>query len=389
MKYYIIAGEASGDLHGSNLIRELKIADPTTEVRCWGGDLMQQAGGVLVKHYKDLAFMGFVEVVANLRTIFRNLDFCKKDILEYKPDALILIDYPGFNMRIAKWARPLQSFKIIYYISPQIWAWKEGRVHQIRRDVDKMLVILPFERPFYQKWSYEVEYVGHPLVEVIDRYRAKGPERLSIQGLDTSNFPAGTSAQSKLPATAPMVALLPGSRKQEILKKLPIMLEVSKFFPDHLFIVAKAPGLDDEFYNSLLAAYPNVGYVRNQTYALLCTAKAACVTSGTATLETALFGVPEVVCYKGNALSYQIARRLIKVKYISLVNLIMDKLVVKELIQDDLNPGNLQSELTDLLKNPDRREQLRSEYSALHDLLSQGGHASANAAASILRFLKS
>jgi lipid-A-disaccharide synthase len=368
MKYYIIAGEASGDLHGSNLIKELKRSDPATSVRCWGGDLMQAAGGQLVRHYKDLAYMGFTEVLMNLRTIFRNLDFCKQDILEYRPDALILIDYPGFNLRIAKWARSQHpNFKIIYYISPQVWAWKEGRVRQIRENVDKMLVILPFEKEFYQKWNYAVEYVGHPLVEVIDRFRAESTAPLG--------FPK------------PIIALLPGSRKQEILKKLPVMLEVSRYFPDYQFVVAQAPGQDEAFYSSLLAPYPNVSSVSNQTYALLLQARAACVTSGTATLETALFGVPEIVCYKGSSISYQIAKRLIRVKYISLVNLIMDKLVVKELIQDELTPENLRRELEDLLHNSIRRQQLQKDYQALKELLSQGGHASANAAASILRFL--
>jgi lipid-A-disaccharide synthase len=369
MKYYIIAGEASGDLHGSNLIKELKKQDPTTAVRCWGGDLMQQAGGELVKHYKELAFMGFAEVLLNLRTIFRNLDFCKQDILAYRPDALILIDYPGFNMRIAKWAHQhLPNPRIIYYISPQVWAWKEGRVRQIRDTVDKMLVILPFEKEFYKKWNFDVEYVGHPLVEEIDSFRASPP-------------PA-------LPTSKPIVALLPGSRKQEILKKLPIMLEASRHFPDHQFVVAQAPGQEPAFYDSLTSAFPNVGSIRNQTYALLSQAKAACVTSGTATLETALFGVPEIVCYKGSVVSYQIARRLIKVKYISLVNLIMDKLVVKELIQDELTPDNLRRELEDLLHNAGRRQQLRDDYRQLKELLSLGGHASANAAASILRFMR-
>ena len=367
MKYYIIAGEASGDLHGSNLIRELKRQDPSTTVRCWGGDLMQQAGAELVKHYKDLAFMGFTEVLMNLRAIFRNLDFCKQDILQYKPDAIILIDYPGFNMRIAKWARS-QGLRVIYYISPQVWAWKEGRVRQIRETVDKMLVILPFEKEFYKKWDYKVEYVGHPLVEVIDNFRAATPAPLRF--------------------TRPIVALLPGSRKQEILKKLPIMLQVTRFFPNYEFVIAQAPGQDPAFYESLTTSWPNVSSVRNQTYALLSKAQAAFVTSGTATLETALFGVPEVVCYKGSTVSYQIARRLIKVKYISLVNLIMDKLVVKELIQDELTPDNLRRELDDLLHNQTRQQQLREDYQALHDLLSQGGHASANAAASILRFMK-
>jgi lipid-A-disaccharide synthase len=376
MKYYIIAGEASGDLHGSSLIKELKRQDPTTAVRCWGGDLMQQAGGELVRHYKDLAFMGFTEVLMNLRTIFRNIDFCKQDILGYRPDALILIDYPGFNMRIAKWAHKA-GLRIIYYISPQVWAWKENRVRQIRETVDKMLVILPFEKAFYKKWNYDVEYVGHPLVEVIDRFRA-----------DFTRQPIGEGEAPPLRFSQPIIALLPGSRKQEILKKLPIMLEASRYFPNYQFVVAQAPGQEPAFYDSLISAYPNVGSVRNETYALLSQARAACVTSGTATLETALFGVPEIVCYKGSSLSYQIARRLIKVKYISLVNLIMDKLVVKELIQDQLTPDNLRRELEDLLHNHKRQQQLREDYHALHELLSQGGHASANAAASILRFMK-
>ncbi len=411
MKYYIIAGEASGDLHGSNLIRELKKQDPSTEVRCWGGDLMQEAGGVLVRHYKDLAFMGFVEVLTNLRTIFRNLDFCKKDILQYGPDALILVDYPGFNLRIANWAHrqglrvappgpkpsaphddgaastshrvtspPTPGLRVIYYISPQVWAWKENRVRQIKECVDKMLVILPFEKDFYRKWDYDVEYVGHPLVEVIDRFLSTSPP---------ANSAAQRAASEPFPAPdRPVIALLPGSRRQEITKKLPIMLAVSRFFPDHPFVVAQAPGLEDGFYSGLLAGYPNVSAVRNQTYALLSRSRAACVTSGTATLETALFGVPEVVCYKGSPVSYQIARRLIKVKYISLVNLIMDKEVVKELIQDELNPENLRIQLGDLLNNPKRQEQLREDYRQLKELLSQGGHASANAARSILKFLR-
>ena len=406
MKYYIIAGEASGDLHGSNLIKELRKQDPQADVRCWGGDLMAAAGGVVVKHYKDLAIMGFVEVLMNLRTIFGNLDFAKKDILEYNPDALILVDYPGINMRIAKWAREQQHtqsagrpsaahFKIIYYISPQVWAWKEGRVKQIRENVDKMLVILPFEKDFYRKWEYEVEYVGHPLVEVIDAARQSAisapaqtqPASASAQTQPTTDPSAGRSASAPSQFSKPVIALLPGSRKQEILKKLPIMLEVSKFFPDYQFVVAQAPGLDQGFYQHLLAPYPGVAAVRNQTYSLLLTARAACVTSGTATLETALFGVPEVVCYKGSSISYQIARRLIKVKYISLVNLIMDKLVVKELIQDDLTPENLRRELNDLLHNPERCRQLAADYQQLKEILSQGGHASANAARSILQFL--
>ena len=388
MKYYIIAGEASGDLHGSNLITELRKQDPQADIRCWGGDLMAAAGATVVKHYKDLAIMGFAEVLMNLRTIFRNLDFAKKDILAFNPDALIFIDYPGMNMRIAKWARELQRpapershspaphFKLIYYISPQVWAWKEGRVKQIRANVDKMLVILPFEKAFYKKWDYEVQYVGHPLVEVIDKVRAQA------QAPADAELQAHAAQFSK-----PVIALLPGSRRQEIHKKLPVMLRVSEWFPDYQFVVAQAPGLDEAFYQDILSPYPHVAAVRNQTYSLLLTARAACVTSGTATLETALFGVPEVVCYKGSPISYQIARRLIKVKYISLVNLIMDKLVVHELIQDELTPENLRRELDDLLHNPQRQEQLAADYRQLHEILSQGGHASANAARSILEFL--
>jgi lipid-A-disaccharide synthase len=367
MKYYIIAGEASGDLHGSNLIKEIKKLDPTTDVRCWGGDKMQAAGAEVIKHYRELAFMGFTEVLMNLRTIFRNLAFCKQDILQYQPDALVLIDYPGFNLRIAKWAKQ-QGLKVIYYISPQVWAWKEGRVKQMKTCIDKMLVILPFEKDYYQtKWNWQVEYVGHPLVEVIEKHIAQGAK----QNLSDK----------------PVIALLPGSRKQEILKKLPIMLEVSKSFPAYQFIVAKAPGADETFYNELLKNYSNVSYVADKTYDLLMQSKAALVTSGTATLETALFGVPEVVCYKGSYLSYQIGKRLVNIKYISLVNLIMDKVVVKELIQNDLTVKNVRLELDALLNQQSRKDELVKEYTALKNLLSQGGNASAKAAASIVTYL--
>lgn len=371
MKYYIIAGEASGDLHGSNLIKAIKQTDTNAEFRAWGGDMMQTAGADIVKHYRDLAFMGFVEVVMNLRTILNNLDFCKKDIVNYKPDALILIDYPGFNLRIAKWAKE-QGFKIIYYISPQVWAWKENRVKTIKQCVDKMLVILPFEKEFYHKWNYDVTYVGHPLVEVVDEYSAKGFQQ-----------------NSKISSIQkPIIALLPGSRKQEILKKLPIMLEVSKKFTDYQFVVAKAPGQEDSFYNEILNQYPDVKSVSGKTYDLLMAASAALVTSGTATLETALFGVPEVVCYKGSAISYAIAKRVIKIKYISLVNLIMDKPVVKELIQHELTAENITKELNDILYNPERIAQLKSDYKKLRNTLSEGGHASQNAAKAISSFLR-
>jgi len=369
MKYYIIAGEASGDLHGSNLIVELKKLDASARIRCWGGDKMQAAGGELVKHYRDLAFMGFTEVLMNLRTIFRNLKFCKEDILRYKPDTLILVDYPGFNLRIARWAKQ-QGLRVVFYISPQVWAWKENRVKMMKECIDKMIVILPFELDYFEKkWNWQVEYVGHPLVQVIQRYRELNPQ-----------LSAGE---------ANVVALLPGSRKQEIVKKLPIMLQVSKAFPNHQFIVAKAPSIEDEFYKPFIVPYPNVSTASNRTYDLLLQAKAALVTSGTATLETALFGVPQVVCYKGSAISYQIAKRVIKVKYISLVNLIMNRMVVKELIQDELTPANLQKELQRLLVDADYINKIKKDYSELQDLLGKGGNASEKAAKIIVDLLRS
>ncbi|MBL7769345.1 MAG: lipid-A-disaccharide synthase [Flavipsychrobacter sp.] len=367
MKYYIIAGEASGDLHGSNLIREIKARDAAAEIRCWGGDLMEAAGATLVKHYRDLAFMGFVEVVANLRTILRNLDFCKQDIRQFQPDLLIYIDYPGFNLRVADWAKR-EGFHNVYYISPQVWAWKENRVKTIKASVDRMLVILPFELDFYRKWKYPVSYVGHPLAEVIEKYKQ---DNASLQ------------------RNPKLIALLPGSRKQEILKKLPVMLSVTPSFPEYEFVVAKAPGVSDDFYAPLLAKFPNVSTTSNATYAVLMQAEAALVTSGTATLETALFGVPEVVCYKGNKISYLIAKRLIKVKYISLVNLIMDRLVVKELIQDDMNTQNLVQELKNLLHNQEYRNRITGDYDQLRQLLQQGGNASAKAAEEIVSYATS
>lgn len=380
MKYYIISGEASGDLHGSNLIKELKKKDAAANIRCWGGDKMEAAGATLVKHYKELAFMGFLEVIKNLGTILKNIKFCKADILQYQPTALILIDYPGFNLRIAKWAKE-QGIPVIYYISPQVWAWKENRVKLIKECVDKMLVILPFEKDFYKKWNYEVEYVGHPLVEVVEEFGIRDLE-LGLNNADS------LSPNSQLPiANSGIIALLPGSRQQEILKKLPIMLEVAKHFPDYQFVVAKAPGLDDSFYAALLAPYKNVSSVVNKTYELLVQSKAALVTSGTATLETALFAVPEIICYKGSAFSYQIAKRLIKIKFIGLVNLIMDKEVVKELIQDELTVENLIYELSLLLTDEAKRQQLKTDYTLLKSLLSKGGHASANAAQSIYSFM--
>ena len=391
MKYYIISGEASGDLHGSNLIKQLHLLDKTANIRCWGGDLMEQAGAYLVKHYRELAFMGFSEVIKNLPTILQNIKFCKKDILLSQPDVLILIDYPGFNLRIAEWAKE-NGLRIVYYISPQVWAWKENRVKKMKKCIDKMLCILPFEKDYYKnKWNWKVEYVGHPLVEVIEE-KQSGVRNLESgvfvnSKQENSNSLLLTKDSKSLTPNSRLIALLPGSRKQEIAKKLPIMLEVAKSFSEYQFVVAEAPGLDASFYQPFLTAYQNVSTVRNQTYDLLMNACAALVTSGTATLETALFGVPEIVCYKGSEISYQIAKRLIKIKYISLVNLIMNKPVVTELIQDQLTSENLVKELSALLNNADRKAILKKDYFELKAILSAGGHASAQAAKSIVQYV--
>ncbi|RZJ66707.1 MAG: lipid-A-disaccharide synthase [Flavobacterium sp.] len=370
MKYYIIAGEASGDLHGANLMKALLREDPKANIRFWGGDLMQAAGGTLVKHYRELAFMGFAEVVMNLKTILGNIKFCKSDIENFKPDALIFIDYPGFNMRIAKWAKP-KNYKTFYYISPQIWAWKENRIVDIKRDVDRMFVILPFEKDFYEgKHKYDVDFVGHPLIDAIH-----GREKV-----DDSAFRDEFGLDEK-----PVIALLPGSRKQEISKMLSIMLSTVAQFPDHQFVIAGAPGQEAEFYKQFTKT-KNVHFILNRTYDLLSISTAALVTSGTATLETALFKVPEVVCYKGNWISYQIAKRIITLKYISLVNLIMDREVVTELIQDQLNPKRLKQELQKLL-DENHRKKLLHDYDLLEEKLGGEG-ASAKTAQLIVDNLK-
>ena len=356
MKYYLIAGEASGDLHGANLMRALAEIDPQAQFRFWGGDRMEAVGGKLIKHYQDLAFMGFWEVVTNLRTILRNIDLCKGDITAYQPDALIFIDYPGFNMRIAKWAKR-QGIPTHYYISPQIWAWKENRIKAIRRDVDAMYVILPFEKDFYEgKHQYSVHFVGHPLLDAIAVRREVSMEVFKREnGLDER----------------PIIALLPGSRKQEIAKMLSVMLSVVGSYHPYQFVIAGAPSLGYDFYRQFIRE-ENVHFVSGKTYDLLSHAHAALVTSGTATLETALFRVPEVVCYRGNWISYQIAKRVISLKYISLVNLIMDAPVVTELIQGDLNTRNLKVELDKLL-DPAYRDKLQRDYQALRERLGNEG----------------
>ncbi len=350
MKYYIIAGEASGDLHGANLIKQLKLKDPNAEFRCWGGDLMQAEGAELVKHYRDLAFMGFIEVVMNLRTILSNIKTCKKDIEVYQPDAVILIDYPGFNLRIAEFVHEMGT-KVFYYISPQIWAWKQNRVHKIKKVVDKMFVILPFEKAFYKKFDVEVDFVGHPLIDAIAAEQKVQPT--------FDEFTRNNNLQSK-----PIIALLPGSRKQEILTMLPIMLSVIDQFPSYQFVIAGAPSQDHSIYAPFVKK-SNTNVIFGKTYDLLQQSEAALVTSGTATLETALFKVPEVVCYKGSAISYAIAKQLVKVKYISLVNLIMDREVVKELIQSELNTSMLKEELSKVLKGGEKRATLQADYDEL------------------------
>ena len=370
MKYYIIAGEASGDLHGYNLMKAILAKDPTAEIRFWGGDLMQSVGGTLVKHYRDLAFMGFAEVIMNLRTILGNISVCKKDILQFQPDTLIYIDYPGFNMRIAKWAKKLGILNQ-YYISPQIWAWKENRIKDIKRDMDKMYVILPFEKDFYEKkHNFSVEFVGHPLID-------------AISNRDKTSFEKFTS-ENKL-SQKPIIALLPGSRKQEIEKMLSIMLSVVDKFSDYQFVIAGAPSQEYDFYKQFLTT-ENVNFVSNKTYDLLSVSHAALVTSGTATLETALFKVPQIVCYKANRISYEIAKRIITLKFISLVNLIMDKEVVKELIQKELNTKNLETELNKIISGNQRQEML-SKYEILEQKLGGKG-ASEKTADLILNAIK-
>ena len=356
MKYYIISGEASGDLHGSNLMKELYKKDPKAEIRFWGGDLMENVGGTLVKHYRDLAFMGFAEVLMNLRTILKNISFCKKDLLAFNPDVLVLIDYPGFNLRIAEFAKKKDIY-VHYYISPQIWAWKENRIKTIKRSVDEMSVILPFEKDFYEeKHQFPVHFVGHPLIDAIAHRKQ----------VDEATFRKDHKLTEK-----PIIALLPGSRKQEIKKMLSVMLSVVDRFGDYQFVIAGAPGQESSFYESYLKK-DNVRFISNRTYDLLSIATAALVTSGTATLETALFKVPEIVCYKTSWLSYQIGKRVVKLDHISLVNLIMGKAVVKELIQDECNTENLSTELEFIL-NSNTRERMFIDYYELEKRLGGKG----------------
>lgn len=356
-KLFLIAGEASGDLHGSNLIQALKDRNPSLNIAFWGGDLMEKnSGNKPKKHFKELAFMGFFEVVKNLSKILKNFKQCKKDIQLFQPDAIVLIDYPGFNLRIAKWAKK-ENIRVYYYISPKVWAWKEKRVYKIKKYVDQLFTIFPFETAFFERFNYKVNYVGNPLVDAISNYRKT---QTTVDSNTTWNQ-----------SNKPIVALLPGSRKQEIRTKLPVMLEVAKHFTDYQFVIAGAPSLSTEFYSTIIKDNP-IQLVFGKTYELLEQSTAALVTSGTATLETALFRVPQVVCYIASPISYSIAKRLLKIKYISLVNLIFDKEVVCELIQNDCNETRLMKELASILPEGEKREAQLKNCDTLIEMLGNG-----------------
>ena len=357
MKYYIIAGEASGDLHASNLVAEIKKKDKKAEFRGWGGDLMKNQGVELVKHYRMTAYMGFVEVAVNLRKVLGNIAQCKKDIVDYQPDVIILVDYPGFNLRIADFAHE-KGFKVFYYISPQVWAWKRRRVRKIKKTVDRMLVIFPFEEEFYKNYGIDVTYVGNPLLDELAKFGTA----------NRSMFLRRNSLGEK----REIIALLPGSRKQEVKRVLPTMLKVVSHFPEYQFVIGGVSSLGKDFYKKIMGN-ADVFLIEDQTYELLQNSSAAVVTSGTATLETALFTVPEVVCYKATGLSYLLAKWMIKVKYISLVNLVMDKPVVKELIQGDLTEDNIVKELDLLLHNGKRQRQILEDYDELRERLGNAG----------------
>ena len=351
MKYYIIAGEASGDLYGSRLINEIKLLDNNAEIRFWGGDKMILSGGTIVKHISELAFMGFYEVIKNLNKIFSNISLCKKDILAFNPDKIIYIDYPGFNLRICDWAKK-KGFNNYYYISPQIWAWKEGRVKKIRRSIDKLFVIFPFEKKYYSnKHDMETFYFGHPLIEVINSH------------ITNTNF----LNENNIPNDKPIIAFLPGSRVQEIKTMLPVFLSIISSYPQYNFIIAGVNNVDPKLYN--LGKHSNLFIVYNKTYDLLNNSFAAIVTSGTASLECSLFKVPQLVCYKTSFLSFFIGKLFVKLKHISLVNIILEKGVIKELVQDDLNNKNLAYEFNKLCKQ-ETRSRIIQEYSKIFDLLS-------------------
>ncbi len=369
MKYYLIAGERSGDLHGANLMRGIRQHDPDAQFRAWGGDLIRAQGATLVMHYTDLAFMGFLEVAKNLFTILGFLKKCKEDLLKYQPDVLILIDYPGFNLRMAAFAKK-RGIKVCYYISPKVWAWNQKRAWKIKASVDRMFVIFPFEVDFYKKYGYDVTYVGNPLMDAIEGF-TPDPDFLKKSNL----------------ANKKIIALLPGSRQQEVSGMLDTMLSVKESFPEYEFVVAGVNSLPTSLYEKY-QNLPNVTVVFEATYDLLSVAEAALVASGTATLETALFAVPEVVCYRTSGVSYAIARRLIKVPFISLVNLIMEKETVKELIQDDFSQEKLTAELLAILPGGKKRKLIEANYKVLQEKVGKPG-ASQRGGAEIVEFMSS
>jgi len=358
MRYFIIAGEQSGDLHGSNLVKELIIADDKAEIYCWGGDLMEEAGATLLMHYRKMAFMGFVAVVKNIRSISKNLTLCKQQITEYRPDVIILIDYPGFNLRIAEFARK-NGLRIFYYISPKLWAWNEKRVEKIRKYIDRMYIIFPFEVGFYKKHGIEVSYRGNPLVDEIESKVSAFPDKTIL------NKSLGIEGK-------PVIAILAGSRRNEVELILPEMIKIVHHFPDYQFVLAGVKNLPDELYLKIIGNRP-VKLIKEKTYEILNSASAALVASGTATLEAALLNVPQVVCYKGDFFSMIIAWMVIKVKFISLVNLIMDGEVVKELVQYSLTEKNIISELNAILPGGDKREKMLSDYKGLNEILGPAG----------------
>jgi lipid-A-disaccharide synthase len=366
MKYYLVAGEASGDLHGANLMKALKELDKDANFRYFGGDLMQAEGGTLVKHYADMAYMGIVEVALNIRTILNNMKVCKQDILAWQPDVVVLIDFPGFNLKIAEFAKA-NGLPVCYYISPKVWAWNQKRVLKIKRVVDHLFCILPFEVDFYKSWGMDIDYVGNPLLDAVSAFK---PDAAFVE----KNNLAGKK----------IIALLPGSRKQEISRLLPDMLTVANDFKEYQFVIAGAPSFSAEYYDQYLKG-ANIPIVFNATYDLLNNARAAIVASGTATLETALFNVPQIVVYKANPVTIVLGRLLIKIKFISLVNLIMDKLVVKELIQDECNPAKIGAELNNLINNPNYRQQMLDDYDELDEKMGSPG-ASQKTAALIVKY---
>jgi lipid-A-disaccharide synthase len=372
MKYFIIAGELSGDLHGSNLVRELFKADQKAEVKCWGGDLMESAGAELLMHYRNTAFMGFLVVVRNLGVINRNLALCRQQISEFKPDVVILIDYPGFNFRIAEFASK-SHIRVFYYISPKLWAWKENRVKRVRKYVDRMYIIFPFEVDFYKKHNIEVEYRGNPLLDETEKKIKDFHEHGDIRGSLGLDY-------------RPVIALLSGSRSHEVTHILPKMIEIVPHFPDYQFIVAGVKNLPDELYHKIIRN-SRVKIIKDRTYEILFLSEAALVASGTATLETALFNVPQVVCFKGENLSMLIAWAVIKVKFISLVNLITGYEAVKELIQYSLNEKNLVEELKAILPGGSKRERLLVDYTKIREILGPAG-ASERVAADMVKILK-